>query len=81
MTSLKICHLHRAMMKLAACTVALVAMAAVAHGYVVLKDKAHIQLNDVNGQKTIGASTYNRLAWDPASNIVYNTGNKFIGSP
>ena len=52
----------------------LVAVATVARGYVVLEDNSYIQLNDANGQKTINASTYNRVAFDYGSNVLYNTG-------
>jgi hypothetical protein len=47
----------------------LVALATVARGYIVLEEKAYIQLNDANGQKTLNASSYNRLAFDSATNI------------
>lgn len=54
----------------------LIAVATVSHGYVVLEEKAYVQLNDANGQKTINASTYNRVAFDHSSSILYNTGRQ-----
>ncbi|KAK7089386.1 mesenchyme-specific cell surface glycoprotein-like isoform X2 [Littorina saxatilis] len=39
--------------------------------YLVLQNKAYIQLNDVNGGKTINASTYNRIDFDHFTNILY----------
>ncbi|XP_076465432.1 uncharacterized protein LOC143297141, partial [Babylonia areolata] len=51
----------------------LLLLATVAKGYVVLEEKAYVQLNDAGGQKSINASTYNRLAFDYGSNILYTT--------
>ncbi|KAK7089389.1 hypothetical protein V1264_024899 [Littorina saxatilis] len=49
------------------------ACVAVCSGFIVLKDKEYIQLNDRNGGKSLNASTYNRLAFDPKHSILYVT--------
>jgi len=41
------------------------------HGYLVLHDKAYQRLKDASGGFTIAASTRNRLAFDPSTNILY----------
>ena len=45
-----------------------------AQAYVVLKPKAYIRLNDVDGGKTINASTLNTVDFDYTTNILYVVG-------
>ncbi|GFR66561.1 mesenchyme-specific cell surface glycoprotein [Elysia marginata] len=48
-----------------------VLLANTALGYVILKPKAYIRLNDDNGAKTINASTFNTVDFDYNTNILY----------
>ena len=47
---------------------------ALSSAYVVLEDSEYIRLNDVNGEKTINASTSNRLAFDEEHSLLYVLG-------
>ena len=47
---------------------------ALSSAYVVLEDSEYIRLNDVNGEKTINASTSNRLAFDEEHDLLYVLG-------
>lgn len=51
-----------------------VVMVTSVRSYVILQERAYLQLNDKNGQKTVNASTYNRLAYDYDTDILYATG-------
>ncbi|GFO14126.1 mesenchyme-specific cell surface glycoprotein [Plakobranchus ocellatus] len=54
---------------LRACITVLLVTATVS--YVILKPKAYVRLNDVNGGKTINASTLNTVDFDYTTNILY----------
>lgn len=45
-----------------------------AWSYVILKPKAYVRLNSADGTKKINASTYNGLAFDYTTNMLYVVG-------
>ena len=56
----------------------LVALAAGARGYIQLLEVDYKQLQDRNGQLTLNASTYNRMAFDDGTNTLYVLGRQRV---
>lgn len=51
---------------------------AVAHGYVLLRNRAFVKLQDFNGGYSLNSSTYNRIAYDTATNLLFVTGESRV---